>query len=351
MEPYPSAHATIKHIRNNRIPFVLLTNSGGKSEEKRAAYITSMFSMSPKLTGDDIILSHTPLRQIAEQGKIPPEHDLHVPGGREIKNAVLVVGGPASGDARAVAETYGFKNVIFPSDIVMAHVEEEDSRASSIWPLRRVNSRFRLRSKAVPRTSSGKIMPIDAILVFNDSTDWGMDIQIMLDILIPAPHGQEESIYFSTPNPPPAVIFSNPDVIYASKYPTPRMGQGAFCAAFEGVYRRVVEVMRPDLDPQLKFTYIGKPTQTTYRYAEDQLIKKGEQTLKRVYMVGDNPDSDIKGANDYRSERGVEWISVLVETGVYKPGQVLIAGRKPTVTVKDVWEGVKWALNREGWKS
>ena len=261
-----------------------------------------------------------------------------------------MVGGPASGDARDAAEKYGFKNVIFPADIVMAHVAGENGSSSSIWPLREVNRRFKKRAREVPRTSSGKIMPIDAILVFNDVRDWGMDIQIMLDVLIPTPHEQAGSISFSPPDPPPAVIFSNPDVVYASAYPTPRIGLGAFCAAFEGIYRRVVEVTRPDLDPQLKFTCIGKPSQTTYRYSEDQLAKKGKTTLKRVYMVGDNPESDIKGANDYQSERGVEWISVLVETGVYKPGQVFSPGRQPKVAVKDVMEAVGWALHREGWK-
>ena len=307
--------------------------------------------MSPELSMDDIILSHTPFRQFAEQGKIPPEHDPHVPGGREIKNAILVVGGPPGGDARDAAEKYGFKNVIFPADIVMAHLAGENESSSSIWPMREVNRRFKKRARLVPRTSDGKIMPIDAVLVFNDSRDWGMDIQIMLDVLIPPPHGQKDRISLSTPDSPPPVIFSNPDVVYASTYPTPRMGQGAFCTAFEGIYRRIVEVTRPDLDPQLKFTCIGKPTKTTYRYAEDQLVKKANATLKRVYMVGDNPDSDIKGANDYRSERGVEWISVLVETGVYKPGQVLSPARKPRKGVKDVWEGVRWALHREGWVS
>ena len=349
-EPYPSAHAVIKHIRDSRIPFVFLTNSGGTSEEKRAASFTSLFSMSPELSRDDIILSHTPFRQFAEQGKIPPEHDPHVPGGRQIKNAVLVVGGPSSGDARDTAEGYGFKNVIFPADIVAAHVVGEANGSSSIWPLRQVNHRFKKRSKAVPRTPSGKIMPIDAIFVFNDARDWGMDIQMMLDALIPTPRGQEGSVSLSTPDYPPALIFSNPDVVYASGYPIPRIGLGSFCAAFEAIYRRVVEVTRPDLDPQLKFTCIGKPTQTTYRYAEDQLVKKGKTTLKRVYMLGDNPESDIKGANDYRSGRGVEWVSILVETGVYQPGQAFSPGRKPKVVVKDVCEGVRWALDREGWK-
>jgi len=41
--------------------------------------------------------------------------------------------------------------------------------------------------------------------------------------------------------------------------------------------------------------------------AKQQRIK-----LSNFYMIGDNPESDIAGAN------GVGWTSILVRTGVYK---------------------------------
>ena len=37
--------------------------------------------------------------------------------------------------------------------------------------------------------------------------------------------------------------------------------------------------------------------------------------LQRVFMVGDNPRADIRGAN----AAGAPWTSVLVQTGVFKP--------------------------------
>lgn len=37
--------------------------------------------------------------------------------------------------------------------------------------------------------------------------------------------------------------------------------------------------------------------------------------LKRVYMVGDNPASDIAGGNSYESPYGTDWASILVQTG------------------------------------
>ena len=35
--------------------------------------------------------------------------------------------------------------------------------------------------------------------------------------------------------------------------------------------------------------------------------------ISKFYMIGDNPDSDIDGAN----RRGEKWVSILVRTGVF----------------------------------
>ncbi len=67
--------------------------------------------------------------------------------------------------------------------------------------------------------------------------------------------------------------------------------------------------------------------------------------LKRVYMVGDNPESDILGANQYRSESGSEWLSILVRSGVYDGGE---PAHKPRTVVEDVWDAVQWGLRNEG---
>ena len=63
-------------------------------------------------------------------------------------------------------------------------------------------------------------------------------------------------------------------------------------------------------------------------------------------MIGDNPESDICGANSYTSRYGSEWRSILVETGVYVPGT--IPAYTPFHISKDAKEAVNWALKREG---
>ena len=154
----------------------------------------------------------------------------------------------------------------------------------------------------------------------------------------------------------PKLIFSNPDMFWASSYPQSRLGQGGFRAALQGVWDEVTD--RADL-PKL---VIGKPSRTTYLYAENMLKSHrqkllsgtsplGEELvapLQKVYMVGDNPESDIRGANDFKSPEGTEWESLLVKTGVWREN-----GRepkyKPKHIVQGVAEAVKHGLREQGY--
>jgi ribonucleotide monophosphatase NagD (HAD superfamily) len=58
--------------------------------------------------------------------------------------------------------------------------------------------------------------------------------------------------------------------------------------------------------------------------------------------VGDNPASDIAGAN----RAGAPWVPVLVRTGVYQEGARLEAGQEPQVVVDDVLGAVQAGLHR-----
>lgn len=98
----------------------------------------------------------------------------------------------------------------------------------------------------------------------------------------------------------------------------------------------------------------GKPTAVTYQYAEKVLEEHFRQAetdaknhIKTVYMIGDNPESDVRGAlsADDDDESHLTWRSCLVETGVHKSGTV--PAYPPTKTVSDVWEAVRWAIKEE----
>jgi ribonucleotide monophosphatase NagD (HAD superfamily) len=108
---------------------------------------------------------------------------------------------------------------------------------------------------------------------------------------------------------------------------------------------------------KLQVQRFGKPFPATYQYAEDLLHEQvrarwqadaqsdGETVhvpLRRIYAIGDNPLSDIKGAN----ERGAPWHSILVCTGCH------VAEENDTLFpahhfCQDAYAAVQYILERE----
>ncbi|MCJ1282116.1 hypothetical protein MMC26_001439 [Xylographa opegraphella] len=324
--PLPSATRTLHHLQQQRIPFVLLTNGGGKPEAARAAELSRRLRVP--LDAAALVQSHSPFADLVRgTGAHPPLRDA----------CVLVTG--ADGEAcRGIAEMYGFTNVITPADILAAH--------PTIWPF---------RAPAPTRTRALPGPKIDAIFIYNDPRDWALDTQLILDLLL-SQHGHLGTVSARNGDPAlpnrgyqqhgqPALFFSNPDLLFAAAWPRPRLGQGAFQAALRGVWAAVTG------GAELACWVGGKPGGGAFTFAERRLeaLRGGSGALRRVYMVGDNPASDIQGANDFRSPRGTQWRSILVRSGVYD-GEAPPAVR-PDVVVDGVWEAVRWALEREGWRA
>jgi HAD superfamily hydrolase (TIGR01456 family) len=256
---------------------------------------------------------------------------------------------------------YGFTNVVTPTDILMAY--------PSIWPFSLAVDFTAVQGHRplptnVDHTNPSKSLKIDAVFVFNDPRDWALDLQIILDLLL-SKDGvlgtvSEKNGDPSLPNNgwqqdgQPKLFFSNPDLFWATNHHMPRLGQGGFQASLRGIWAEMTG------GAELLRTVIGKPYPETYKYAERVLnkhrvqmlggngeVKKKVSRLERVFMVGDNPESDIRGANEFESPHGTEWTSVLVKTGVYSEGSK--PKYAPKVIVKDALEAVKWALREEGW--
>jgi HAD superfamily hydrolase (TIGR01456 family) len=243
-----------------------------------------------------------------------------------------------------------------------------------IWPFNQVFTDYYekiARPLPFPATANAGALPsnlkehlkIDAIFIFNDPRDWGLDSQIILDLLL-SKEGylgtySEKNGNTSLPNDgwqqdgQPPLIFSNPDLFWAAGYHLNRLGQGGFRAGLEGIWKETTG------GAELAKTVIGKPYHLTYMYAERVLRKyragllgKGSvgkelPTLNRVFMVGDNPESDIRGANDFKSPNGTEWTSILVKSGVFRTGTK--PKYEPKIIVDGVLDAVRWALDAEGW--
>ncbi|KAL8387529.1 hypothetical protein RB595_009842 [Gaeumannomyces hyphopodioides] len=347
--PIPGASEALGYLDEHHIPYILLTNGGGEHEKDRVASLSEKLKVP--LTTDNFVQSHTPFQELA-QG-----HD-------SLRDKTIFVTGSHAAKSREIAERYGFKNVVIPADILMAQ--------PTVWPFDPlVESVYASTARPLPKpiygspgvTSDAEALKIDAMFVFNDPRDWALDIQLITDLLL------SRQGYLGTYSAlngtkwqgdgQPDLYFSNKDLFWSSKYHLPRFGQGAFQAAVAGVWDQVTGGGEAG---RLRRTVIGKPFAETYRYAERILSRHREEVRRRaghgagkaglssVYMVGDNPESDIAGANEFKSEEGAEWCSVLVRTGVWHQDRGQMK-HQPRVIVDDVAAAVRWALQREGWKA
>ena len=129
------------------------------------------------------------------------------------------------------------------------------------------------------------------------------------------------------------VFIGHGDLLWSNDFPTPRFGLGAFSLAFQTLYKAYTG-MAPVI------THFGKPTALPFksshlshhglcltcllltlhcRLVETLLQEQGEslngekRPLEQIFMVGDNPAADVRGARN----AGAPWIAVLVETGVF----------------------------------
>jgi HAD superfamily hydrolase (TIGR01456 family) len=344
-DPLPRAHSALSYLQKQGIPFILLTNGGGKHESERVADLSQKLGVP--LDTSMFVQSHTPFADMDEY-----------------KNKTVLVVGGDDDSCRVVAERYGFKTVVTPADVFVQY--------PAVWPFsQHLLDYYKTCSRPLPRpidpASPETSLKIDAVFVYNDPRDWGLDLQIIKDVLL-----SHQGILgtFSSKNGKaaypnkgfqqdgqPPLYFSNPDLLWAAKYHLPRLGQGGFREALEGVWAALTG--GPSAGVELKKIVGGKPHHPTYAFAEKRLLahrhdmfrelggKLGD--LRRVYMVGDNPESDILGGNSYKSPHKTDWVSVLVQTGVYKKGEV--PAHEPRMVVGDVWDAVDWAVKQEKWGS
>ena len=269
---------------------------------------------------------------------------------------------------------YGFENVIIPSDIYHAHPE--------IWPFSVPFEGYHARAakqlplpmfvptEANPKPVEGKHLRIHSMFVYNDPRDMGLETQLVLDLLLSHKgflgtlselngksdlpnHGYQQDSQ-------PSLHFANPDLFWPARYHLPRLGSGGFQASLRGLWNEVTG--RQGIE--LIAINGGKPHRVAFEYAEQTIVDRlhgmyynklegvaKQDSLKRVYMVGDNLASDITGANNFQSPDGREWQSILVRSGVWRGEQPKKEVEKPDRIVDGVYDAVESVLHEEGWLS
>ncbi|WIA28754.1 hypothetical protein OEZ86_011287 [Tetradesmus obliquus] len=286
-----------------RFPVCFITNGGGVPEAHKAQQLSKWLGVP--VGEQQVVLSHTPMRPLAAAlGQQP----------------VLVVG---RHEVAAVAASYGFSKVLttrqlaaalgpgalpFLKHSAAAAGRQPDPGAGGVSPVRDLGW-------------GSEQQPIAAVLVCSDpaGSDWYQDLQLLTDVI--TSHGVPSRTQPVPGSQPVQLFFSNPDLVWATDYPRPRFGQGAFSTMLAAVHSRLTGTPLPNAK------WFGKPNPEPYRIAEQLLLQQAVQLgladaaagtapgtiFSSIFAVGDNPAADVRGAN----QAGAPWVSVLVRSGVF----------------------------------
>ncbi|OAY37909.1 uncharacterized protein YKR070W [Manihot esculenta] len=307
-----------------RIPYIFLTNGGGFPESKRALELSKLLGVN--ISPLQVVQGHTPFKQLVHR----------------FENEFVVAVG--KGEPAAVMTEYGFKNVL--------SIDEYASYFDGIDPL--VQYKTWTTKQAAKQSSTLEQMStrdsihsqrVKAAFIVSDSVDWSRDIQVMCDILrtggLPGRElGHQPDLYFA-----------NDDLAYQATFPSERLGMGAFRIALGSVFNSI----HPNA---LKYTSFGKPNPLVFKNAETVLkqlvpslhrgtnpvdhLNDGTHHFNKLYMIGDNPSVDIRGAQ----QAGHPWFSILTRTGVFK-GIENHTEFPADLVVNTVEDAVEYILSKE----
>lgn len=338
-----------------RVPVVFVTNAGNILQHGKAQELSALlgFQVEP----EQVILSHSPMRLFSQHHK----------------RRMLVSGqGPLVENARAL----GFKSLV-----------TVDELRAAFPVLDMVDLQRRPKTTPLPRND---FPAIEGVLLLGEPVRWETSLQLIMDVLLS--DGNPGTGLATAPYPHLPVLASNTDLLWMAEAKMPRFGHGTFLLCLEAIYRKVT-------GKELRYEgLMGKPSLLTYQYAEGLLRRQAERRgwaapIRNLYAVGDNPMSDIYGANLFHqylqtarsvgAEEGARgpWkqqpstarscTSILVCTGVYSPEAPESPGPAPgggappfhghrdfgfspglleaAHVVSDVHEAVQLVLRKEGW--
>jgi HAD superfamily hydrolase (TIGR01456 family) len=360
--------AAVVNVQQRNWPFVFLTNGGaGRTEEEYAIKLTKMLLSADVRTcsGEFDNSTEAALRdqKIAQQlqKKMKPLHGdqfilAYSPlidfNNMKDKN-ILAIG--ATGVER-VARTYGFSHVIHANEYARRHPDQ------SPWFTNWVNEYPPgcpgLRGDEAAMHGPGPFLnyeKMDAIFVMSDPNFFGQALELAVDFLLSTNPFETE-----IEEEQPYIVFANPDLLWRAEFPQSRLGLGAFKISLQAVLHARLKSMGMS-DSQIlerernRWIQLGKPMPDQYHFAEkkmDRLLRydteDDDTCIGKFYMIGDNHDTDIAGAvatnNQVMSDASKRnWDSVLVKTGVWRPGKPT---RGATIIKENAKEAVEWIIEK-----
>ncbi|CAN1747271.1 Uncharacterized protein YKR070W [Linum perenne] len=313
-----------------KVPFVFLTNGGGIPENRRASELSKLLGV--KILPSQILQGHSPFRNLLKRY----EHQLIIATGK--------------GEPDVVMSEYGFKNVLSLDDYASLFENIDPVSQYKRWASKEVMDSSG-PSRSIVQRCDIHSESVKAVFVVSDPVDWGRDIQVICDILrsggvIGQKNGSQPSLYLAADD----LEYQANAILLQAAFPSKRLGMGAFRIALESVFNRIHH-------SPLEYVSFGKPNPFVFKNAEvvlnqfqpdDQYdgFKECQEPpafpLETLYMIGDNPCVDVKGAN----QTGRPWFSILTRTGVFR-GEHNHTEFPADLVVETVEDAVDYILRKE----
>jgi len=303
------------------IPFSFVTNSGGKLEGVKADSINHCFNITDhpyKILKEDVIMNFTPLRPVFKDFK---------------DKLVLALG---FGDIESILQDCGVKRYITVDEYTVIFPTSMPEFKSAILTEETTEIRKRVFQRLnLSETMSANDLDIQAVFVLNEPVDWHQSIQIICDVVGRTDKRVHKSLENNTLDHIP-VFSANNDFLYSGAFKLPRFANGAFNAMLKFLYLQ-------QYNHELNISLYCKPETTTFKYAEKFLQNKTTHKISNIYMIGDNPKSDIRGANK------AGFVSILTRTGVFQ-GEINDPEDPATYVVQNIYEAIQLICKLEGIK-
>ncbi|XP_067133839.1 haloacid dehalogenase-like hydrolase domain-containing 5 isoform X2 [Centruroides vittatus] len=244
-----------------RVPTIFVTNAGNSMRHQKAQQLTNWLGV--EITEDQVVMSHSPLRMFKQF------HDKHC----------LISG---QGPIIDIAHGLGF-----------TRVTTVDQLRNSFPTLDAVDHKRRL---ALPCAFERYFPRIEAVVLFGEPVRWETSLQLIIDVLMT--NGLPCDAPPSIPYPHLPVLACNMDLQWMAEACIARFGHGAFLVCLENLYKKIT-------GKDIIYTaLVGKPSEITYHHAEYCVQQQGkklgvENSVRRLYAIGDNINTDIYGANLY----------------------------------------------------
>ncbi|XP_035548484.1 haloacid dehalogenase-like hydrolase domain-containing 5 isoform X3 [Juglans regia] len=259
-----------------KVPFIFLTNGGGIPESRRAIELSDLLGVY--ILPSQVVQGHSSFKTLLKR----------------YENELIIATG--KGEPALVMSEYGFKKVLSLDEYASYFENIDPVSQYKMWTTKWESSKGSCPKNLVPSFNIASDR-VKAAFVVSDPVDWGRDIQVLCDILssggLPGDdNGQQPPLYFAAD-----------DLEYQAAFPSERLGMGAFRIALESVFNRIH-------CNALDCVIFGKPNPFVFKNTEailrqlhsscdDNYINNGNNgshPFKTLYMIGDNPLVDIKGA-------------------------------------------------------